>query len=53
MKLSYYLLAVSLIANIVLGEKIWDLKEDFKNNVIKWDRDYYLCQKIKGFINGN
>ena len=46
MKLSHYLLAVSLIANIVLGEKLWDLKEDIKNNVIKWNRDYYLCTKL-------
>ena len=46
MKLSYYLLAISLIANIVLGEKIWDLKEDFKNNVIKWNGAYYSCTKL-------
>lgn len=47
MKLSYYLLAVSLVANIVLGEKFFDLREDFKNKVFKWNGDYYLCQKLK------
>lgn len=47
MKLSHYILAVSLIANIVLGEKFWDLREDFKKSVIKWDKEYYFCQKLK------
>ena len=41
------LLAVSIIANIVLGERVYGTHRDLKNNVIKWDKEYYLCQKLK------
>lgn len=40
------LLAVSIIANIVIGERVYETHKDLKNNVIKWNRTYYLCIKL-------
>ncbi len=41
------LLCVSIIWNIVATEKIINIKENLKNSVIKFNDQYYLCQKLE------
>ena len=42
----YYIIALLLIWSIITTEKLFDLREDLKNNVIKFDDHYYLCHKL-------
>ena len=46
--LPWWLLAILLIYSIIVTEKVFDLHNDIKNNVIKFDGNHYFCQKLTG-----
>ena len=41
------LLLVSLIANFIFIDKFLELKDDFKNHVVKWENNYFICERLK------